>query len=59
MMVEAFICQVAGHGGSEHTVVDAPPSFPQIRPELSALATAASNKAAAHSGAMQLDAVHR
>ena len=32
MMVEAFICQVAGQGGTEQTVVDDPPSFPQVCP---------------------------
>ena len=29
MMVEAFICHVAGHGGTLHGGGDAPPSLPQ------------------------------
>ena len=47
MMVEAFICQVAGHGGSEQIVDDAPPSFPHVLPDFSAVATASNHAIAA------------
>ena len=47
MMVEAFICQVAGQGGTEQTVVDDPPSFPQVCPGGGVLAATKTSEVAA------------
>ena len=48
-MVDAFICQVAGHGGTRHGGADWPPSLPQTLPATALDTSDAASTSATHS----------